>query len=103
MQGTFGLKVDEYKQVKDLNRENLRDHMTDIELILTMLGEATTTKIHQDRDSHGMEPLKKDAKDGGAVAGRTRRDIEAQTGKPVITGENFKQLSGKNRRKLTKE
>jgi len=103
MQGTFGLKVDEYKQVKDLKRENLRDHMTDIELILTMLGEATTTKIHQDRDSHGMEPLKKDAKDGGAVAGRTRRDIEAQTGKPVITGENFKQLSGKNRRKLTKE
>ena len=62
-------KVDEYKQVKDLERENLRDHMTDIELILTMLAEATTTKLHRDRDSLGMKPLKKDAKDGGAVVG----------------------------------
>lgn len=70
MQGTFDLKVDEYKQVKALVRENLRDHMTDIELILTMLAEATTTKLHRDRDSQGMEPLKKDTKDSGAVAGR---------------------------------
>lgn len=52
--------------------------MTDIELILTMLGEATTTKLHRDRDSVGMPKLKKDAKDGGAVAGRTRKDIERQ-------------------------
>ena len=59
MQGTFDLKVDEYKQVKSLARENLRDHMTDIELILTMLGEATTTKLHRDRDSEGIAPLKK--------------------------------------------
>ena len=65
MQGAFGLKVEEYKQVKDLERENLRDHMTDIELILTMLAEATTTKLHRDRDSQGMVPLKKDAHDGG--------------------------------------
>lgn len=79
MQGAFGLKVDEYKQVKDLERENLRYHMTDIELILTMLGEATTTELHRDRDSQGMAPLKKDAQDGGAVAGRTRKDIEGQT------------------------
>lgn len=92
MQGTFDLKVDEYKQVKSLARENLRDHMTDIELILTMLGEATTTKLHRDRDSQGIAPLKKDAKDGGAVAGRTRKDIEAQSGQPVISTENFKQL-----------
>lgn len=68
MHGTFALKVDEYKQVKALARENPRDHMTDIELILTMLAEATTTKLHRDRDSKGMAPLKKDAKDGGAVA-----------------------------------
>jgi prophage antirepressor-like protein len=80
MDGAFDLKVEEYKQVKGLERENLRDHMTDIELILTMLGEATTTKLHRDRDSQGFEPLKKDAKDGGAVAGRTRKDIEAQAG-----------------------
>ncbi|MDP3617079.1 MAG: hypothetical protein Q8R49_04560, partial [Rhodoferax sp.] len=100
MHGTFALKVDEYKEVKALTRENLRDHMTDIELILTMLGEATTTKLHRDRDSKGMTPLKKDAKDGGAVAGRTRKDIEKQTGKPVISNENFKQLAGKRVKKL---
>ena len=95
MKGTFALKVDEYKQVKALARENLRDHMTDIELILTMLGEATTTKLHRDRDSVGMPKLKKDAKDGGAVAGRTRKDIEQQSGKPVISPGNFKQLAAK--------
>jgi hypothetical protein len=95
MQGAFDLNVEEYKQVKDLERENLRDHMTDVELILTVLAEATTTELHRDRDSQGMAPLKKDAQDGGAVAGRTRKDIEAQTGKPVITGENFKTLTGR--------
>jgi len=100
MQGAFGLKVDEYKQVKDLERENLRDHMTDLELILTMLAEATTTKLHRDRDSQGLTPLKKDAHNGGAVAGRTRKDIETQTGKPVISGENFKQLGAKTRKRL---
>ncbi|MDP3650208.1 MAG: Bro-N domain-containing protein [Rhodoferax sp.] len=100
MQGTFALKVNEYKQVKDLARENLRDHMTDIELILTMLGEATTTKLHRDRDSVGMPTLQKDAKDGGAVAGRTRKDIEKQSGKPVISPENFKQLTVKKTKKI---
>ncbi len=95
MHGAFDLKVKEYKQIKGLERENLRDHMTDIELILTMLGEATTTELHRDRDSQGFDPLKKDAQDGGAVAGRTRKDIETQTGKPVVTSENFKQLAGK--------
>ena len=100
MQGAFGLKVDEYKQVKDLERENLRDHMTDIELILTMLAEATTTELHRDRDSQGMKPLKKDALDGGAVAGRTRKDIESQTGKPVISARNFKQLPTRKPKKL---
>lgn len=100
MQGAFGLKVDEYKQVKDLERENLRDHMTDIELILTMLAEATTTELHRDRDSHGMKPLKKDARDGGEVAGRTRKDIEAQTGKPVISSGNYKRLATGTTKKL---
>ena len=100
MQGAFDLKVEEYKEVKGLERENLREHMTDMELILTMLAEATTTKLHRDRDSHGFEPLKKDAKDGGAVAGRTRRDIERQSGKPVVSGENFKELTGRKSRRL---
>ena len=63
--------------------------MTDIELILTMLGEATTTKLHRDRDSQGIVPLKIDAKDGGAVAGRTRKDIEQQSGQPVVSRSNY--------------
>ncbi len=92
MQGAFDLKVDEYKAVKELERENLRDHMTDMELILTMLAEATTTKLHRDRDSQGFEPLKKDAQDGGAVAGRTRRDIEKQSGVAVVSSSNYKAL-----------
>ncbi|MEI7428949.1 MAG: Bro-N domain-containing protein [Betaproteobacteria bacterium] len=102
MQGTFDLKVDDYKQVKSLTRENLRDHMTDIGLILTMLGEATTTKLHRDRDSQGLSPLKKDAQDGGAVAGRTRKDIEQQSGKPVISAGNFKPLKGGASKRLKK-
>jgi hypothetical protein len=101
MQGAFDLKVDEYKQVKGLARENLRDHMTDIELILTMLGEATTTKLHRDRNSRGIEPLKKDAQEGGVVAGSTRRDIEKRSGKPVVTGENYKGLPGRGKKKIT--
>ena len=101
MQGAFDLKVDEYKQVKGLKRENLRDHMTDIELILTMLGEATTTKLHRDRDSRGLEPLRKDAQEGGAVAGSTRKDIEKRSGKQVVTSGNFKRLGGKAKKRIT--
>ena len=89
MQGTFDLKVDEYKNLKGLDKENLRDHMNDIELILTMLAEATTTKIHRDRNSKGFPKLKKDAKDGGAVAGRTRKDIEKTSGRKVISKQNY--------------
>ena len=100
MEGAFELKVEDYKKVKRLERENLHDHMNDIELILTMLAEATTTKLHRDRDSQGFEPLKKDAQDGGGVAGRTRKDIESHTGKPVVSGENFKELTGKKRKKM---
>ena len=100
MHGAFDLKVEEYKQVKGLERENLRDHMTDIELILTMLAEATTTKITRDRDSKGFVPLKKDAQDGGAVAGRTRKDIEAQTGTPVVSSKNYKELPHTGKKKL---
>jgi len=88
--GTFDMTAQEYKRHKALDKENnLRDHMNDIELILTMLGEATTTKFTQDRDSKEFQELHKDAKDGGSVAGRTRKDIESQTKKGVIGKENF--------------
>jgi len=78
------------QKYKGLDRENLRDHMNDLELILTMLGEATTTKFTKDRDSQGFPKLKVDAKDGGDVAGRTRKDIEQRSGKKVVSKENFK-------------
>ena len=89
MQGAFNLKVDNYKKHKGLKRENLRDHMTDLELIITMLGEAATTRITTNCDSQGVPALKKDAQDGGAVAGRTRRDIEHQIGEKVVSRANF--------------
>lgn len=98
MQGTFELKVEEYKKHKGLKRENLRDHMTDLELILTMLGEATTTQIHKDRNSQGFTQLHKDAREGGAVAGRTRKDIEKKTGKKIVSKGNY--LPGKKKNKL---
>jgi hypothetical protein len=89
MQGAFDLKVQEYKQFKGIERENLRDHMNDLELIIIMLGEATTAQITQQKNSQGLDKLRSDAKIGGAVAGRTRKDIEKQTGKKVISKENF--------------
>ncbi len=89
MSGAFNLTVDRHKKLKGLRRENLRDHMTDLELIITMLGEATTTQLSQQRNSRGMPRLRNDAKDGGAVAGRTRKDIERQIGNTVVSKENF--------------
>ncbi|MFA5184151.1 MAG: Bro-N domain-containing protein [Patescibacteria group bacterium] len=89
MESAFGLKVEDYKKLKGLDRENLRDHMEDMELILTMLAEATTTKLTQTRDSQGFRPLKKDASDGGSVAGRTRKDIEKQSGAKIVSPHNF--------------
>lgn len=89
MQGAFDLKVDNYKKLKGIEKENLRDHMTDLELIITMLGEATTTQITQQKDSQGMPRLRDDAKVGGALAGRTRKDIEKQTGVPIVSKKNY--------------
>lgn len=89
IEGAFGMKVDEYKEFKKLNRENLRDHMTDLELILTMLGEATTTKITKGRNSQGFSKLQKDAQDGGVIAGNARKDIELKSGEKVVTDENY--------------
>ncbi len=101
MQGAFDLKAHEYKKIKGLEKENLRDHMTDLELIITMLGEATTTQITQRKDSKTLEKLKNDAKLGGEVAGRTRRDIESQTGVKIVSQENF--LIPKTKKRKIKE
>lgn len=90
-----GMTTREYKDFKDLKKENLRDNMTTLELVLNMLAEATTTELTQNLNPQGLEENKKVAKDGGAVAGNARKDIEAKTGKPVITKKNsidFSQL-----------
>ncbi len=80
----------EIKQYKKLgNPDNPRDHMNELELILTMLGEATTTELSKNRDSKNLPSLQKDAKDGGKVSGNARKEIENHTGKRVVTAENF--------------
>ena len=89
----FDKTTKEYMDYKSLDKkadDNLRDHMGDIELILTMLGEATTTEISTTKDSQGIVALKHDAKTGGEVAGRTRKDIEEKTGKLLVSKRNFK-------------
>ena len=91
--GAFEMDAKQIKKYKTLdNTDNPRDHMSELELILTMLGEATTTEITTSRNSKGVLALTLDAKKGGQVAGRTRLDIEKQTGKKVITGKNYKRL-----------
>ncbi|MBU0647011.1 Bro-N domain-containing protein [Patescibacteria group bacterium] len=102
LQATFGIKPNEYKKLKGLKRENLRDHMDDMELILTMLGEATTTKFTKERNSVGFNPLQNDARDGGSVAGRTRKDIEKQSGKKIVSSNNYLSLP-KSEKLLRKE
>ncbi|MDO8657717.1 MAG: Bro-N domain-containing protein [Candidatus Levybacteria bacterium] len=86
---TFGVIPSEYKRLKGLKRQNLRDHMDDFELILTMLGERTTTEIHRIEDSKGMPKLKKDAKVGGNVAGGTRKQLEKRLKRSIVTRRNY--------------
>lgn len=88
-QATFGLRPNEYKKLKGLKHENLRDHMDDFELILTMLGERTTTEIHRVNDSKGVVRLKDDARVGGQIAGSTRKQIERKVGHPIVSKNNF--------------
>ena len=86
---TFGMTPTEYKQLKGLDRENLRDHMTDLELIFSMLGEASTTEIARKRDAQGLEENKAAARAGGEVSGSARKDLESRTGKKVTTKQNY--------------
>ena len=85
----FGMIPSEYKKHKSLKRENLRDHMTDLELIFSMLGEASTTEISQSRDVKGFTENKAVAHDGGKIAGNARRELEQETGKKVISKDNY--------------
>ncbi len=97
-QATFGIAPSEYKKIKGLKRENLRDHMDDFELILTMLGEKTTTEIHRTKDSRGVPKLKDDARVGGQIAGTARKQIERKIGRLIVSKNNF--LKNKEIKKL---
>ena len=85
----FGMTPTEYKQHKGLQRENLRDHMTDLELIFSMLGEAATTEIARKQDTQGFPKNKIAARKGGRIAGEAREKLEIETGDKVVTAENF--------------
>jgi DNA-damage-inducible protein D len=98
----FGITPGAHKKLKGLARENLRDHMSDLELIFSMLGEAATTEITRVDDAKGFPENKRAARKGGAVAGKARKDLEKKTGKRVVSPENYlaepesrKRLKGK--------
>jgi len=85
----FGVTPGEHKKLKGLIRENLRDHMTDLELIFSMLGEAATTEITRVDDAKGFHENKRAAHKGGEVAGKARKDLEQKTRKKVVSQENY--------------
>jgi len=90
---TFGLTPSQYAEFKRLKRENLRDHMTDLELIFSMLGEAATTEIARTRDAKGFPQNKHAAHSGGTVAGNARRELEKKSGRNVVTSDNYLALT----------
>ena len=93
--------VKEYKDYKGLKKENLRDNMTNLELVLNMLAEATTTEISKEKKPETFEDNKDVAKQGGTVAGNTRKDIESRTGKKIVSKQTAKELkAAKDDRKL---
>jgi hypothetical protein len=88
-QATFGITPGQYKKHKNLKRENLRDHMDDLELIFSMLGERSTTEIHRNENSKGFPKLKSDAKAGGDIAGIARKKLEKRLGRSVVSKNNY--------------
>ena len=100
-QAWSGKTVKQYKQHKSLKKENLRDNMTNLELVLNMLAEATTKEISKEKKPKTLNENKVIAEQGGTIAGNTRKEIEAKTGKKIISPQNAKQLkSEKNKKKL---
>lgn len=97
----FGVTPGEHKKIKGLKRENLRDHMNDLELIFSMLGEAATTEITRVDDAKGFQESKRAARKGGEVAGKAREDLERKTRKKVVSSENYLAIPEK-RQKLLK-
>jgi hypothetical protein len=86
---TFDKTVEEYKEFKNLNKQNLRDHMNDLELIFNMLGEKATTEIAVVKEAKGFTENKVAANKGGKIAGDARKNLEIETGRKVVTNENY--------------
>lgn len=99
---TFGMTPTQYAEFKRLKRENLRDHMTDLELIFSMLGEAATTEITRNRDAQGFPQNQQTARAGGSVAGNARRELESRSGRKVATRENYLNLAQAQSKKSIK-
>ena len=101
---TFGMSPSQYKELKSLDRpsENLRDHMTDLELIFTMLGEASTTEIARTKEAQGFMENQHAAQEGGTIAGNARRELEERSGRSIISRDNFKELTESRTRRLKK-
>ncbi|HAL50234.1 MAG: hypothetical protein UU40_C0009G0004 [Candidatus Uhrbacteria bacterium GW2011_GWD2_41_121] len=95
---TFGMTPSQYQKFKGLKRENLRDHMNDLELIFTMLGEASTTEISKNKNAQGFRENKHAAMEGGCVAGKAREDLETRSGKKVSSKENYLQAPESKKR-----
>lgn len=100
---TFGKTVEEYKQHKNLKRENLRDHMNDLELIFSMLGEASTTKIARGKNAQGFGENKSAAQKGGRIAGDARQKLELESGEKVALPDNYLDEPEKEKRKRLKQ
>lgn len=98
---TFGMTPSEYKHHKGLRQENLRDHMTDLELIFSMLGEAATKEIAVNQNAQGFDENKTAAKSGGRIAGDARRQLEQESGKPVVSQKNYLNFSASSIEKQT--
>lgn len=95
-----GKSIKQYKQFKGLKKQNLRDNMSNLELVLNMLAEASTTEISQKQKPKGIAENKKVAQKGGDAAKQARKSIEAQTGESIVSPKNAKHLQSKEKKKL---
>ncbi|PIN77224.1 phage antirepressor protein [Candidatus Woesearchaeota archaeon CG10_big_fil_rev_8_21_14_0_10_34_12] len=100
---TFDKTIEEYKKLKGLDRENLRDHMDELELIFGMLGEKVTTEITINKNAEGFQECAIAAKQGGEVAGNARKEAEYKIGRPVVSEENYLFLDEKSKKKRKKK
>ena len=100
---TFGMTPSEYKKLKQLDRENLRDHMGDLELIFSMLGEAATTEITRTQDAQGFVENRSAANKGGRIAGDARVELEKESGRKVVSNENYLDVPEKQKRLESKK